>query len=105
MRLIAELEDEAGSEAARVVVATDEEARTFTRWVDGLPSRGHDALLQLRAYGFVGCLDRLEAQLLRALETAGVPLRARSVGLRVLAILARRGRESCLLLGDELACC
>lgn len=105
MRLVAELEAAPGGESSRYVVAADEEARTFTRWVDGLPPAGHDALLQLRAYGFAGRLGRLELQLLRALEAAGVPYRARAVGLRVLEILARRGDESCLLLGDELACC
>lgn len=105
MRLVAELVAPPGGKLSRFVVAADEEARTFARWVEGLPPAGHDGLLQLRAYGFNDRLDRLELQLIRALEAPAVPYPARTVGLRVLDILARRGDACCLLMGDELASC
>lgn len=100
MRLVAELTDEYGRPRARCVVATGEEGRAFTGWVDGLPAAACPAVVRLRAYGYADDLDGLEVQLSQALAAADVPADVAAAGRRVVALLAGRRSGDCLLLGE-----
>jgi hypothetical protein len=79
------------------VVAAEEECAAFRLWADGLPAKGHEALTQLRQYGFVYDLGRLEAELKRALPHASL---VRTAGQRLLGLLARGRGAACFLLGE-----
>jgi hypothetical protein len=81
-------------------VAVGQECRAFRLWVDGLPEKGHEALMQLRRHGFAYDLDGLEAELRRALRTEVTGPISRVVGQRLLRVLAARDGASCFLLEE-----
>lgn len=89
-----------GRAAAPCAVASDEEAEAFRRWVDSLPVAGHEALLQVRAYGYTEAPTVLHAQLARALDAPNLAPAVKRVGARVLRLLARQGKGTCFLLGE-----
>jgi hypothetical protein len=98
--LRADFLDGAGRCRPAGAVASGGEFLAFRAWVDELPPEGHDALLQVRHYGYTCDLDGLEAQLRRALAAGPAGPLARIVGQRVLLLLAARGEAACFLLGE-----
>jgi hypothetical protein len=82
-------------------VASGKECSAFRLWIDGLPARGNDALLQLRSCGFSYDLDNLRAQLFRALRDGPAGPLARIVGQRVLDLLAAHRDAVCFLLEES----
>ena len=100
MSLLAHFSDRAGETREAGAVAAAETAAAFGRWVDGLPSAGHEDLKRLREGGFAYDLPALEGQLRRALARPGTPAAVRAAGLRLLRILTRRGDAVCLLVEE-----
>jgi hypothetical protein len=83
------------------VVATGGECEAFRRWIDGLTAEGHEALVQVRQYGFTYDLPALRVQLARALEVAPDGPASRGVGRRLLDLLGRLQGAACFLLEES----
>jgi hypothetical protein len=99
MWLVAHFCDAGGSTRPAGSVADGGECAAFSRWVDGLPAAGNEALKELRECGYAHDLAALGDQLRRGLAGRGVPAGAASVCRRLLNILVRREDAACLLVG------